>query len=402
MKINKNNTYLTIAIYTVVTVIASFIGILTIWKLDEVFKMVGTILYSLYELFKPLIYGIIIAYLFDPIVNFYDNKCKIGKQKINFHNKRVTKVSSLEHVERWQTRTLPTFLSFLTLIAFIGIFMLVIFMNLEETVGKFSVFALKDNLNNYLEYFNDVLKQVGELTTEIGIFSQSEDLIKSLYDATNIFIMRLWGVVIQSLVNLGQNAMNILLGFVIAFYLQQDKQRVIQVFKKTIYVLIRPKLYHHALVIGTDIDYILSGYIRGELLDSIIVGTLISVALTLIKLDFALIIGVISGIFNLIPYFGPIVGFGLAIIIGILDPDPMKAVYGAIAILIIQQIDGCYIVPRIIGEYVKLHPIIVLLAILIGGNLFGLVGMLISVPIVGLVKMIGARYINVVFDKSNI
>ena len=125
-----------------------------------------------------------------------------------------------------------------------------------------------------------------------------------------------------------------------------------------------------------------------EVMDSILMVILTSGALLLIRLDFAIIIGVIAGIFNLIPYFGPIVGFGLAVIIGLLDPEPIKALYAAIAILIIQQIDGWFIVPKVVGNCVKLHPIVVLLAILVGGNLFGLIGMLLAVPAAAFIRLL--------------
>ena len=151
---------------------------------------------------------------------------------------------------------------------------------------------------------------------------------------------------------------------------------------------------------GRDVDHILAGYIRGEVIDAIIIVILTSGALLVIQLDFAIIIGIISGIFNLIPYFGPIVGFVLAIIIGLLDTNPMKALYGAIAILIIQQIDGWFIVPKVVGDCVKLHPILVLLAILIGGNLFGLIGMLIAVPVAAFIRLLLIRMLPGLFGES--
>ena len=91
----------------------------------------------------------------------------------------------------------------------------------------------------------------------------------------------------------------------------------------------------------------------------------------------------------------------LSIIIGVLDPYPMKALYGAIAILIIQQIDGWIIVPKIVGECVKLHPVVVLLAILIGGNLFGLIGMLIAVPIAAFIRLLLSHYVPEIFGKND-
>ncbi|MGL4797833.1 MAG: AI-2E family transporter, partial [Cellulosilyticaceae bacterium] len=140
------------------------------------------------------------------------------------------------------------------------------------------------------------------------------------------------------------------------------------------------------------------GYIRGQLIDAVIMGTLISIALTCIGIDFAIIIGIISGIFNLIPYFGPVVGFVLAGFIGFIGGEPQKGIYAVLAVVALQQLDGWVIVPHIMGETVKLHPIVVLLAIVIGGQLWGLVGFLLAVPVVGFIRLLIIRYMGDVFS----
>ena len=191
--------------------------------------------------------------------------------------------------------------------------------------------------------------------------------------------------------------MNWLLACVIAFYLLQDKEHFLSFLQRVLKYSFKQERYLKLRDLGREVDRILSGYIRGQVIDATIIVILTSGALLLIRLDFAIIIGIVAGIFNLIPYFGPIVGLVLSIIIGLLDSNPMKALYGALAILVIQQIDGWFIVPKIVGECVKLHPIVVLLAILIGGNLFGLVGMLIAVPVAAFIRLLLIRFIPELF-----
>jgi predicted PurR-regulated permease PerM len=115
-------------------------------------------------------------------------------------------------------------------------------------------------------------------------------------------------------------------------------------------------------------------------------------------MDFAIIIGIVAGLFNLIPYFGPVVGFVLAGLIGLVDGNPMKAIYGVAALMIIQQIDGWIIVPKVVGGSVKLHPVVVLLSILIGGSLFGLAGMLLGVPVAAFIRLVILRYMKDTVD----
>ena len=400
MKIEKNNRYFTIAAYAVGACLVTIIGILAVLHFKEVWTAVCKVLGLIYWLLKPLILGFIIAYLLDPIVEFYETRCHKIRGKKLFHSKKNQAKSDLNHLKRWHMRTVPTLFTFLTVIMVLGLFILIIVMNIEAIAGNFSLLGIKESINGYLAYFENMLEGVNRFTNEMGIFKGQEGIVQKVYSAINDFVLRLSSQLLNSLTTIGLNTMNLLLAFVIAFYLLQDKQRCIAVVKKASYTLLKPKIYKHTMILCHDIDYVFSGYIRGQIIDAMIVAVLTSLALTLIQLDFAIIIGVIAGIFNLIPYFGPIVGFILAIIIGILDPNPMKAVYGAIAILIIQQVDGWIIVPKVVGECVKLHPVIVLLAILIGGNLFGLMGMLIGVPVAAFIRLVLLRYVTELFPDG--
>ena len=400
MKIQKNNHYFTIAVYAVGATLASFIGILAMLRFNEVWGAICKLVGIIYGLIKPLIIGFIIAYLLDPIVEFYENRCHHFKKKKQFRSKKERNESDSNHLKRWQMRTLPTFFTFLTVVMVLGLFILIIVMNVEAIAGNFSFLTIKESINKYLAYFEKMLEGVNHFTNEMGIFKGQEGIVQKIYSGINAFVMKLSDQLVNSLTTIGLNTMNLLLAFVIAFYLLQDKERCTAVVKKASYTVLRPRVYHHAMVLCHDIDYVFSGYIRGQIIDAMIVAVLTSLALTIIQLDFAIIIGVIAGVFNLIPYFGPIVGFVLALIIGVLDPNPMKAIYGAGAILIIQQIDGWIIVPKVVGECVKLHPVIVLLAILIGGNLFGLVGMLIGVPVAAFIRLVLLRYVTELFPDG--
>ena len=402
MKIQRNNHYFTIAFYAVGATLVAFVGILAMLRLNEVWKAICKLVYLGYELLKPLIIGFIISYLLDPIVKFYENKChQIQRNRVSHSkNKKKQMTSDLDHLKRWQIRTLPTFFTFLSVIVVLGLFILIIVMNVEAVSGNFSFLSIKESIRKYFIYFENVLDGVNRFTNEMGILRGQEDIVQKIYGVINAFVIRISNQLINYLTTIGLNTMNLILAFVIAFYLLQDKERCMAVVKKISYTLLKPKIYRHVMVLCHDIDYIFSGYIRGQIIDGMVVAVLTSLALTIIQLDFAIIIGVIAGIFNLIPYFGPIVGLVLAIIIGILDPNPMKALYGAGAILIIQQIDGWIIVPKIVGECVKLHPVIVLLAILIGGNLFGLLGMLIGVPIAAFIRLVLLRYVTELFPDG--
>jgi predicted PurR-regulated permease PerM len=121
-------------------------------------------------------------------------------------------------------------------------------------------------------------------------------------------------------------------------------------------------------------------------------------ALTIIGVDYAIVIGVISGICNMIPYVGPLVGTVLAATMGLLSGRPIMILWAIIAMLIVQQIDNNLIAPKIVGDSVGLHPVFTMLVILIGGNVGGLVGMLIAVPLTASAKILISRWYDANVD----
>lgn len=397
MKFQKNDRYFSISIYVFLTWLAILLVSCLILRFDRALAWLGALLGGIYTLLEPLIIGLVIAYLLDPIVDFYENKCHIRSFSDLFHRSKNKNNNKKE--KRWPMRTVPTLLTFISLFLIVVFFVLIIRMNIKQVEGSFSWLTLRESVNNYLDYFESMLADFSKVTRSLGISNGPENALGTVYTKINSYVLRFYGHFIEHLTKWGLHLMNLLLAFVIAFYLLQDSKRIWIATKRLARKILR-KHYTNVSILLSKMDRAVAGFIRGEILDSIIIIVLTSAALTLIQLDFSIIIGVIAGIFNLIPYFGPIVGFVLAIIIGLLDPNPMKAVYGAIAILIIQQIDGWFIVPKIVGECVKLHPVIVLLVILIGGNLFGLLGMLLAVPVTAVIRILLIFYFPDYFESD--
>lgn len=397
MKLQKNNRYFNIAAYAVISCLIVVLGIFVLLNFSAVWQWIRKIANVFYVLIEPLLIGVILAYLLDPIVGFYEMRLSyIKTHKKKFH---MLSHKGQKKEKRWHMRTVPTLLTFLTVVCVLGLFVLMIQMNIGQIAGSFSLSSLGESLESYVAYFEDMIGGITQFTDEMGI-TKGQGLMERVYAGVNEFVVGVYNELSNGLLAIGIHAMNWLLAVVVAFYLLQDKEKILVFFKRLLKYILKGERYEKTSALGRQVDSILSGYIRGEIIDAIIITILTSGALILIRLDFAVIIGIIAGTFNLIPYFGPIVGLVLAVFIGILDANPMKAVYGAIAILIIQQIDGWFIVPKIVGDCVKLHPIVVLLAILIGGNLFGLIGMLIAVPVAALIRLLLVRHIPEVFSET--
>lgn len=182
-----------------------------------------------------------------------------------------------------------------------------------------------------------------------------------------------------------------LLGLVIApifaFYMLKDLKHIKNSFTLTI-----PRKYRNdVLAIGRDLNEIISGFLRGHLLISVIVGMLTGIGMYIIGLDFALIVGLIAGVAELVPYLGPLISAIPAVALALLV-SRKTALYAAIVILIVQQLENAVISPKILGNSLGLHPLVVIFAIMAGGELYGFLGIIVAVPVAAAMKVI-LRYI---------
>ncbi|MPM89179.1 hypothetical protein SDC9_136287 [bioreactor metagenome] len=145
-----------------------------------------------------------------------------------------------------------------------------------------------------------------------------------------------------------------------------------------------------------EANRIFSGYIRGQITDAFVMASLISISFLIIGIDYPLVIGVISGFSNLIPYVGAIVAFVLSISVAFFSGTPIKALYAGIVVLLLQQLDSSVIAPRVVGNKVKLHPVFVILSLSVFGSIFGIWGMIFAVPVAAIIKVIFKR----IYDKK--
>lgn len=186
-------------------------------------------------------------------------------------------------------------------------------------------------------------------------------------------------------------AFNFMLGMVMAFYLLIGGKSISRL-GEVMRVLLPPKLYLMLKIVAEDIDAVFSGYIRGQLTDGLIMAFLIGAGLWLVKIPFAPFIGIVSGFSNIVPYFGSLMGFFLTAFAALISGDTAKILYGFGVMIILQQIDSVYIVPKVVGKRVEISPFGVIAALTVGGKLFGLWGMVLAVPVTAVGKVLVSRW----------
>jgi predicted PurR-regulated permease PerM len=199
---------------------------------------------------------------------------------------------------------------------------------------------------------------------------------------------RYGGEATKSFLGVVMSAVSILVLFVIvpvvAIYLMVDSDKL---YRGTV-SLFPPPARPKAVAIIDGINAVLGGFIRGQLLVAIVVGTLIAIMLTLLHVRFAILIGVIAGVLNVIPYVGAFAGAAPAVLIALFTNSPINALFVIIGFVIINQLEGHVIAPLVVGQSVGLSPLAVILALLTFGELFGLLGLLIAVPVAGIIKVL--------------
>jgi predicted PurR-regulated permease PerM len=173
------------------------------------------------------------------------------------------------------------------------------------------------------------------------------------------------------------------LGLIVAFYLLVGLPNI----QRRTLALLPPRHRPDLEELGGRVGRAVGGFFRGQLLVALFVGIASSIALKLVGLPFWLLVGMISGVFNLVPLIGPWIAGAVAVVIALVNGEPVMALWAAVALAVVQQIDNHLISPNVMSRTVNLHPVVVILALLLGATFYGILGMLVAVPLVAMVKI---------------
>ncbi len=309
-------------------------------------------------LFIYFSFALMLAYFFDPLYKF-------------LLNKRAPKVLAI----------IIVFGIIITLLILTIFFLIPSVINqltiLDKEIPNFIenyqnlILSIKPQLSKFIDPDNvEILLKENLSELQRGVLGFSQSIIIYL---SNIVSSITFGIVIIPL---------------ILFYLMRD----IVIFKENLYIFVsreNKKEFKEAL---EEIDHIVSGFIRGRIIVCFIVGTLIGIGLYFLNLKFALIIGIVSGVFNFVPYLGPIVGVILALIFA-LGSSWWTLLMILILFVLVNQLEAIYLNPNILGKGLGLHPLTVILSILICGQLLGILGVLVAVPLAAIFKVLAVRYL---------
>lgn len=378
MKIEFDKKLLKYAAYISVTTIIIYIAFLVLLNIGSILKSGLNLLLYILNLLKPLIIGIIIAYLLYPITRFVENLLRDN--------------SFLKIKNQSSRRMIGIIFSYLSVIAIVLSLIWGIYFMIGGQISKNT--TISHIITEIMDYFSSSTFSAASIQDTIKkldspFIDSLQPYILDGFDIVQKYISSNLSSMTSSIVSIGSSIATFFIAFIISIYLLKDSEYFVDLWKKLYYLIFgNSKAGNKITYVFSVIHEVFGKFIRGQLLEAFCVGILSAVALSIVGIDYAFVIGIIAGICNMIPYVGPIVGTILAAIMGLLSGSPIKILYAVIAMLIVQQLDNHILAPKIIGDSVGLHAVFTMMAIIIGGNIGGLIGMLIAVPMAASFKVL--------------
>ena len=371
------------------------------------FDMIRSALSFVFSLLAPLFVGLITAFILNPVYNFFCGlysgekvpklfvvlgkffsgigrffKYKVfGAKKESREKKRgkSSAVGKFKKRKRLPKNFFPTVFSLVTTyLFFILVIVLLLIAVIPQLAESFSLFT--GNIETYLSNLRGFLDSVAEnFHMEDTFFPALENIVKGTLENLSGIVVGAVPQILDVTMSIALWTINIGIGFVLSIYILAGKKTFLEMTKKFISVFFNEKVQDKIFEVSELTYKTFSGFISGRLLDASVVGILCFIGMTIFGFDYPLLISVIICVTNIIPFFGPFIG-GIPSAFILLMIDPWEALWFVIFLVVLQQLDGNIIGVRIVGDSVGLPPMWSLVAIILGGGLFGFVGMILGTP----------------------
>lgn len=375
MKYRWDKKYLYWGVTAFLVILASLASVAVIFQFQGVLSVLGWAV----AIIKPILYGLVFAFLMNPIVKVLERLfAKVFKKPM----------AAAKKPRKWKAASRATCIVLtiiIVLAALSGLLSMIIPQLISSITGVVENFGdYYSNLQTWLDSF---------MRNNQGLAETFENAVHTAFEALQEWFstlpsqaMNIFNGVATSAIAVITVFKDLIIGFIIAIYLLFSKEKFIGQCKKLIYALFKKNRANRIIVAGQQINQMFGGFIIGQILDSLIVGVLCFIAMTILGMPFSLLISVIVTVTNVIPFFGPFIG-AIPSAILILMVDPMKCLWFVIMILILQQLDGNVIGPRIQGDRTGMSGFWIIASITVFGGLFGIVGIVIAVPMFAVLYM---------------
>lgn len=365
MKFDFNRKYNTIAAYTLIVISIGAAIVLAISNISQV----GAFFSKIFSILTPFFWGFAIAYILTPVLKYCErmlNRISKGKLKPR------------------PQRTLSVICTYLFALIVLVVFFRIVVPQIAQSFATLAsqipgwIEQLKILTMDLVEKYH--LQNIDLNGVEAATFDKLLNTLQEMLKNVSAALTSAIPQIIQATVNVTASVLNVIIGFIISVYMLFSKELFFARIRKLLTALFPERSVEKMASLIHESNEIFSGFINGKILDSFIIGLLCFIFMSIFGWPYAMLISVIVGVTNIIPYFGPFIGAIPSILI-LLMVNPWTALWFAIFILVLQQIDGNIIGPKILGDSTGLSAFWVIFAITIFGSLMGPLGMFIGVPL---------------------
>lgn len=355
------------------------LAIILIYKLLDNFTQIGEFLSNLIGILMPFAMGILIAYILYIPCKKIEEVYK--KTKLKFLKKRARGFSIF------------TIYVIIALILFI----------LINVILPPIIVSITDLVSNLPNYYTSITNYINNLPDDSFLVKiNAQEIINKLQEidfGKYLSIESITGYV-KGVISVASGIFDVFVTIIISIYTLSEKERIINFLRKATSSLLKEEAYGVISRYFERTNSIFFNFISGQFIDAIIVGVVTTIAMLFIGVKYATLLGFLIGLFNLIPFFGAIVAVGIAIFITICTGGFAKAIWLAIIVIALQQIDANIINPKIMSDKLKISPILVIFSVAFAGAYFGILGMFLAVPCITMLKLIISDYLDYKEEKK--
>ena len=347
------------------------VAIIFVYKFLDNVTAIGQAIKGFFDVIAPFLTGTLLAYLLYIPASRIEKRFQKSKKKI------IKK----------RARGISVFITYILAIALI-----ILLVNVILPVVIDSVMEL---VNNFQNYWNVAMEKLGTLPDDSILKSkQVEDIVKSIGDSIQnidfkqyVSTDKITGY-IKSVIGVANGIFDIFVSFVVSVYILLQRGSIMNFFRKLTMAIFDEKTCDKIGKYVDSTNRIFFKFISGQIIDGILVGILVTIGMSVIGVKYAVLLGFMIGLFNIIPYFGAIVAVAISVLITLITGGLSQTLIMAIVVIVLQQIDSNIINPKIIGNSLEISPLLVIFAVTVGGAYWGVLGMFLAVPVAAVLKII--------------
>lgn len=356
------------------------VAVIIIYKILDNFTNITDWIGNLLKILAPFVEGILLAY----ILYIPCKKVETAFQKTK-KKRFINKYSRI--------------LSIATVYMMAALIILIIINCIIPILAQ----SLGDLISNIPAYYDSAIEKINSLPEDN--FLRSENVTEIISEIKKIDLKEYFNFeriaqYAKGIINAVSGVFNVFIAIIVSIYILSQRKEIVRFWGRFTQSILTEKAFKKVKKYFINGNEIFFKFLTSQILDAILVGVLVSIAMLILDVKYAVLLGFMIGLFNLIPYFGAIVAVIIAIIVTLLTGGIGKTIAMAIIVIILQQIDANIINPKIVGNSLKISQLVVIFAVTIGGAYFGVLGMFLAVPVVTIIKMIMEDYMEERLSKK--